>query len=406
MVSNNVVITGVGVALPGAADIDTFWAAVKAGRSAISPITNFDVEQFSTTRAGTVSGPIQDAVLEEIPRRLQKRMDRFSQLALSATLSALREAKVDVTSNPERIGVYMANMFGGWDITEKSLRKLGSHGYTGVSPYIASAWFPTAPQGQITIHQDLTGYSKTIIADTAGGALALGYAAHAVSEGRADIMLAGAAEAPVTPYTYTFCSTSKRLSPSSTYLPGDHSADQFCIGEGAVFFSVEREEAATGRGAEPWAQLAGFATAHVPEEEVFTDTGTAALSETITAALSDAGLSTVDVVTLDAQATHEADASELSAIHKAVGPDVPVTTAKPITGHLLGAAPGVDIANALLSLRHGVVAPVSGCENPIHPSVVTHEAIKIPLHSAAIIARGSDGTLAVVVLRSIAATPK
>lgn len=400
MTSNGTVITGVGLALPGAADIDSFWSAVKTGLSSVAPITDFDVEQFSTSAAGTVSGELQDAVLQKIPRRLQKRMDRFSQLALYAALAALGDAKIDVKHNPDRIGVYVSNMFGGWDITEQSLRNLGSHGYTGVSPYVAAAWFPTAPQGQITIHQGLTGFSKTVIADTAGGALSLGYAARAVNEGRADIMLAGAAEAPVTPYTYTFCSTSGRMSASDAYRPGDDRADGLCIGEGAVFFAVEREANAAARGAEPWAHIAGFATAHVPEKQVFTPKGSEALAETISAALSEASLTTVDLVTLDAQATEDADESELSAIREVIGPDVPVTTAKPITGHLLGAAPGVDIANALLSLRHGVIAPVAGCTNPRYASVVTGKAIQARVQSTASIARGADGTLAVVVLRA------
>src|SRR5262249_49628299 len=161
-------------------------------------------------------------------------------------------------------------------------------------------------QGQISIHWGLKGFSKTVVADTASSALALGYAARAIEDGRAEVMLAGGAEAPVTPYTYTFCTTSARLSPSR-YRPGEHRADGFQVGEGAVLLTLERAESVRSRAASWYARFAGFATRHAPEADVFSPAGITVLADTISAALAEADVDDIGYVALDAQGTQEAD---------------------------------------------------------------------------------------------------
>ncbi|MFD5336670.1 beta-ketoacyl-[acyl-carrier-protein] synthase family protein [Streptomyces hawaiiensis] len=393
------VITGIGLALPGASDADQLWRSVTGGRSAVRPIERFDTDSYPCPNAGVLAEETERETIGTFTPRVRKRMDRFCQLALSAARSAQHDAGLPPSEDADRTGVYVGNMFGGWEITEPSLRGLLDQGYTGVSPHIASAWFPTAPQGQITIANALTGFSKTLVADSASAALAIGYGARAVAEGRADVLLAGGAEAPVTPYTYTFCTTSGRLSPTGTYRPGDDTADGFCVGEGAVMLVLEREETARARAAVPLARLAGFAVRHVPEDEVFGPSGTRVLAAVLTAALDEAGTDRVDCVALDAQGTAQADESELSAIHSVLGP-VALTTAKPVTGNLLGAAPAVDAAVALLSLRHGTIAPVAGCERPRNAHIVVGAPRETPVRTIALLARGADGTIAASVLRA------
>ncbi|MGW5677891.1 beta-ketoacyl-[acyl-carrier-protein] synthase family protein [Streptomyces sp. NPDC003860] len=394
------VITGIGLALPGASDTDQLWRSVTEGRSAVRPIERFDTESYPCANAGFLAEETERKTIGTFSPRVRKRMDRFCQLALSAARSAQLDAGLAPSEDADRTGVYMGNMYGGWEITEPSLRGLLDQGYTGVSPHIASAWFPTAPQGQITIGNGLTGFSKTLVADSASAALAIGYGARAVSEGRADVLLAGGAEAPVTPYTYTFCTTSGRLSPTGTYRPGDDASDGFCVGEGAVMFVLEREETARARKAVPLARLAGFAVRHVREDEVFGPTGTRTLAAALTAALDEAGVEHVDCVALDAQGAAAADESELTAIHSVLGP-VPLTTAKSVTGNLLGAAPAVDAAVALLSLQHGTIPPVTGCEHPRNAHIVVGAPRDTPVRTVALLARGADGTIAASVLRAI-----
>jgi 3-oxoacyl-[acyl-carrier-protein] synthase II len=296
-------------------------------------------------------------------------------------------------------------MFGGWEITEPSLRGLYRSGYTGVSPYIASAWFPTAAQGQITIRKGFKGFSKTIAADTAGAALAVGYAARAVQTGRADLMLCGGAEAPVTPYAYTFCLTSGRLA-AGAYHPFHQGADGFCIGEGAVVLALEDRDAAVARGARVHAELAGFACGHAPADDVFGTKGRQVLAEVIGRALDEAETraAELDYVGLDAQGASAADRSELVALAEVLGDSagrVPCTTIKPVTGHLLGAAPAVELAGALLAMRTKLVPPIAGCERPLSAlDLVTGEARSCEVHTALVCARGADGTVAACVLKA------
>lgn len=379
----SVVITGAGLVLPGADTLPELSAAAREGVSAIRPVGR------STAGGEFAAGLVAGDQLAVLPARLRKRMDRFCALSMIAARRALNEAQLigeDGTElrpgiDPERAGSYLANMFGGWDITEASMRQLCRVGYTGVSPYIASAWFPTASQGQLSINWGLRGFSKTVVGDTASAALAVGYAARAIRAGRADIMLAGGAEAPVTPYIQTFCSTSGRTS-GTGYRPFAPDADGFQVGEGAVVFTLESLRSARARGVPALAEIAGFAAGHARETDVFGDAGTAALARVAGAALAEADTAPADLtyVGLDAQARPDADATELSALRRVLGATLDRTelrTVKPVTGHLLGAAPAVELAGAVDAVRR-----------PAGPA------------AALVNARGADGTLACCALRA------
>jgi 3-oxoacyl-(acyl-carrier-protein) synthase len=376
-----VVITAAGVVLPGADDIDQLAAAADDGRSAIAPIDRFDTFGHASSAAAVVG----DEQLAVFSPRLRKRMDRFCTLSMVAAGRALEEAGLlsddgrTVTSDLARTGVYFGNMFGGWDITEESARRLQQVGYHGVSPYVASAWFPTASQGQISIYWGLRGFAKTIVADTASAALAVGYAVDAIREGRADVMLAGGAEAPVTPYTHTFCSTSGRLS-ATGYRPFDPSADGFQVGEGGVMFVLESLERARERGVPILAEVAGYCTGHAPRRDVFSERGAGALARVAAAALDRAGAdpAAVDYVGLDAQGQPEADTAEQAALYDLFAHRPPPgRTVKPATGHLLGAAAATELAGAVQSINAGST-------------------------TALVNARGADGTIACCVLRAAA----
>ncbi|MCA1587221.1 MAG: hypothetical protein LC744_00620 [Chloroflexi bacterium] len=397
--STKVAITGAGFVVPGARTSEQFWSLACSGMSSTTNIERFPVESYTGQRAGVVA----DEELKLFPARLRKRLDRFCQLSMVATHDALDDAGLSDGLPAERTGVYVGNMFGGWEITEPSLRNLCQVGYTGVSPYIATAWFPTAPQGQISIHWSIKGFNKTVAADTASAAVAIGYAARAIAEGRADIMLAGGAEAPITPYTYTFCETSGRLT-AGDYVPFTDDARGFHVGEGAVMFVLESEASAHARGARILAEVAGFATGHARSSEVFGRSGSAQLARVGKAAVREAGLtaSDIDYVALDAQGTVDADTSEADAMDELVAEGdghIVCSTAKPMCGHLLGAAPAVEVLAAVLAMQHSEVAPVAGVAGSSHHlDLVVGQPRPQEIQAALVNARGADGTVAALAL--------
>jgi 3-oxoacyl-[acyl-carrier-protein] synthase II len=394
-----VVIVGVGLVLPGASNTRELWALLSGGETALTPIDRFDPAGYAAHHAGL----IDDMKLAALPRRVRKQMDRFAQLSVLAARQALTDAGLDDVPDPARAGVYVGNMFGGWQITEPSLRELCRNGYAGVSPYVATSWFPTASQGQISIDRGLKGVAKTVATDTASAAVAIGYAARAIAEGRADLMLAGGAEAPVTPYTYTFCQTSGRLTTDS-YRPFTVNADGFQVGEGAVMLTLEAEGSARARGAKILGRIAGFATGHARAQHAFDAKGAHVLARVATRALGEAGIAPgdVDCVALDAQGTSAADAAEAAALGNLFAGRPPAcTTAKPATGHLLGAAPAVDVLAALLAIEHDAVPGLPHhADAPAGLDVVVGAPRRQRVDTALLDARGADGTTTALVLQA------
>ncbi len=397
------VVTGIGLITPGGTLSDV-WETLLRGQSMASSIATFDASLYPTSKAGIVE---DEAIFAPFSPRLLKRMDRFSCLAMAAAHQALQDSGLDI-QEAERIsaGTYIGNMYGGWGVTDPGLRNLLRKGYKEVSPYIASAWFPTAPQGQITIQWGLGGYSKTIVADTASSMLAIGYAARAVEEGRADLMLAGGAEAPITPYTYSFCARSGRLS-STKYQVFDSEGTGFQVGEGAVILVLEELRAAQRRHAHVYGEIAGWATGYLPQQNnPWSDEGKR-LARVIEQAFEYAAVNpdTIDYLGLDAQGLCIADRAEAQAIARVFEKtdQRPVaTTCKPTLTHLLGAGAGLEVATALLAMHHGVIPPIAGDPSPqeAHPSdLVVGEPRKRSVRTALILARGADGVQSALVLK-------
>ncbi|NNG38508.1 hypothetical protein HJ588_04360 [Flexivirga sp. ID2601S] len=378
--NRDVLITGVGVVVPGARDLSELSPDHFRDRVMARPIDRFDTTGHTSSTAAVVD----DAELASVPRRLRKRVDRFCALSLVAVDRALgaaglvsNDGTLSSAVDRDRAGVIFGNMFGGWEMTEDSLRRLCQVGYTGVSPYIAAGWFPTASQGQVSIRWGLRGFSKTVVADTASGATAVGTAADAIRSGRADLVIAGAAEAPVTPYTWTFCTTTGRLSPT-TYRPFTASADGFTAGEGSVVFVLESAANAQARGATPLAKFGGFASTHAHSKAPFAEP--AATTWSAFTALQRAGVHAgeVDYVGLDAQGQTGADQAELHGLDTILGSNSDAVgrhTIKPHTGHLLGAAAAVELGAAVHAIQRGAsqtaLVHARGAEGTVTSSVLT-----------------------------------
>ena len=181
-----IAITGLGVISPSGIDKRTFWSNVSHGRSAVEAITRFDSSLYPSRIAGHVK---ELEAYSNVSSRLLKKIDLFSHMALVASQMCLEDAKISLEHEDlKRVGIFMGNAIGGWLYAETELRDMYIEGREGVSPFMASAWFPAAPQGQISIHYGIKGFSKTIVSDRASSLMALGYAARTIIRGKCDFI--------------------------------------------------------------------------------------------------------------------------------------------------------------------------------------------------------------------------
>ncbi|KYF95834.1 hypothetical protein BE20_44085 [Sorangium cellulosum] len=369
--SRRVVITGIGLVAPNGIGKDAVWGNILAKLPAIGHITKFEPDGFPVGVGGEVSG---FDPLDFMPSRLARKLDAFTQYAIAASDMAMKDAELQLDKvDKNRFGVFVGNCFGGWHFAEREIRSLHTQGLRAVSPFQATAWFPAAPQGQISILFGLKGHSKTIVCDRASGLASVGYGARAVAEGRADVVLAGGAEAPLTPLMYLACLTDGVMIrepdrvPSASYRPFDAGRRGIVPGEGAAFLLLEDREHAIRRNARIYAEISGFGMATdachpapLPAEEL-------GLSAAMRKALDDGDVaaSAVSFVMADGMATRDGDHQEAAAIHEvfgARGRQVPVTAPKSMTGHLYGASGAMDVAIAAMALQRRVVPPTSNLD--------------------------------------------
>jgi len=207
---DKIAVTGIGIVSPSGIGKRQFWANIKSGRSFIKEITRFDASKYLSRIAGQIDDLEKYSHVSE---RLLKKIDAFSHMALIAAEMSLQDAGIDIKNeDPSLIGIFLGNAIGGWLYAETELRDLYIEGREGVSPYMASAWFPAAPQGQVSIYYGIKGFSKTVVADRAGSSMAIGYARKVLSKNKLNMILAGGMEAPVTPYALLCCNTYGALS--------------------------------------------------------------------------------------------------------------------------------------------------------------------------------------------------
>ncbi|MFD7700002.1 beta-ketoacyl-[acyl-carrier-protein] synthase family protein, partial [Streptomyces caelestis] len=322
---------------------------------------------------------------------------------------------MDVT--PERTGVMVGNILGGWEFAERELRNLWTDGPRAVSPYQATAWFPAAPQGNICIDQGVKGPARTFVADRASGAYALIGGAEALLRDRADVVIAGGVEAPLSPYGWLCLETSGlgakargTLAPDELYRPFDAGHGGSVFGEGAVFLILERREHAERRGATILGELAGWGVSTDGYMPYYTVEPTGqVLGRAMRTAADRAGVSGEDLgaVFAHGSALPFEDVTEGYALHEAFGPAaarrVPVTVPKSGFGHLLGAAAPADVALALRGMREETVPATVNLDRPapgIDLDLVRGEARPAPgWEHTLVVSRGLGGVNACLVLR-------
>jgi len=405
---DKIAVTGIGVVAPSGIGKRQFWANIKSGRSFIKEITRFDSSKYPSRIAGQIDDLEKYSHISE---RLLKKIDAFSHMALIASEMALQDAGIDIKNeDPSLIGIFLGNAIGGWLYAETELRDLYLEGREGVSPYMASAWFPAAPQGQVSIYYGIKGFSKTVVADRASSLMALGYARKVLAKNKLNMILAGGMEAPVTPYALLCCNTYGALSknnndPEHAYRPFDKKRDGFVLGEGAGIVVMESVNRAKQRGANILGYISGYATTCDAVDRINCAPDGKELAWTINNAFSEAKVNPgeIDYISLDGLAIDLWDNSEINALKLVFGhrlKDIPLSCPKSMFGNLLGASGVVDMITTILAMEHSLVPITLNLDAPSVNGLnyVTKEAKEYKIDKALIISRGRGGINAVLVV--------
>jgi len=403
-----IAITGIGVVSPSGIGKRQFWANIKSGRSFIKKITRFEAEKYPAHIAGQIDDLEKYTHLSE---RLLKKIDAFSHMALIASEMALQDAGIDIKNeDPNLVGIFLGNAIGGWLYAETELRDLYLEGREGVSPYMASAWFPAAPQGQVSIYYGIKGFSKTVVSDRASSLMALGYARKVLYKDKLNMILGGGMEAPVTPYALLCCNTYGALSennndPQAAYRPFDKNRNGFVIGEGSGIVVMEGIARAKKRGANILGYISGYGTSCDGVDRIDCASDGKQLARAIDNALIDAQVNAdeIDYISLDGLAIDLWDNSEINALKLVFETrlkDIPISCPKSMFGNLLGASGVVDMITTILTMEHSLVPITLNLDAPSVNGLnyVTGEAKEYKIDKALIISRGRGGINAVLVV--------
>jgi 3-oxoacyl-[acyl-carrier-protein] synthase II len=369
---NRVVITGMGVLSSLGIGKEAFWESLVQGRNGISTVTRFDASGYPTRIAGEVRGFDPRDYMD---RKEARRMDRFTQFAVAAGMLGLQDAGIDLSrENPDRVGVFLGTGIGGTETFEEQHRILLDKGPNRISPLFVPMMIGNMGAGQVSIQFGLRGPNVTIVNACASSANAIGEAFKVLERGEADIILAGGAEAAITPMAMAgFCAmkamSTKNDVPEKASRPFDAQRDGFVMSEGGCILILETLEHAKARGAHIYAEVIGYGctadayhiTAPEPEGE--------GARKAMEMALNDAGIQPDEVNYINAHGTSTLmnDKYETLAIKKLFGEhaySLAVSSTKSMSGHLLGASGAVEVAATALTIENGIIPPTINYETP------------------------------------------
>lgn len=367
-----VVVTGLGAVTPIGIGKEAFWQSLLAGKSGIGKITRFDASEYTTQIAGEVKDfePAQF-----IDKKEAKRMDRFTQFAVAASRMAFEDAGIDLEKEDRtRIGTMIGTGIGGMDSLNEQYHNLFDKGPSRISPFFIPMMIGNMAAGQTSITFGLQGPCSCITTACATGTNAIGDAFKVIQRGDADVMVAGGTEAAISPIAVAgFCSmkalSTRNDEPEKASRPFDKDRNGFVMGEGAGVVILESLEHALARGAHIYAEMIGYGfnadayhiTAPAPEG--------AQAAKCMAMALNDAGIAPEDVDYINAHGTSTPlnDKNETLAIKSLFGEHaykLAVSSIKSMTGHLLGAAGGIECIATVLTLANDIIPPTINCDEP------------------------------------------
>lgn len=407
---NRVVLTGLGAVSPCGNDARATWESVRLGRSGVGPITRFDASQWPVRIAAEIKG------FEPVPpldRKGLKRLDPFIQYAMVASHEAILDAGLDPDAPlGERAGVYVGSGIGGiGDIYESSVT-LDRDGHRSVSPFFIPKALTNLAGGQIALRHGARGPSLCVTTACATGNHSIGEAWRVLRQGDADLIIAGGAEAPICPLGVAGFMVMKALSrrnddPATASRPFDVDRDGFVIGEGAGIVILETLEHALARGARIYAEVVGYGLTNDAHHITAPSPGGEGAVRCMQMALRSAGLApeAVDYVNAHGTSTPANDVTETQAVKAVFGEHarrLMMSSTKGVTGHLLGAAGGLEAVITALALHHGVAPPTATLSTPdpeCDLDYVPGVARPAPLQVAMSNAFGFGGTNATLIMR-------
>ncbi len=365
MSKRRVVVTGLGLLTPVGNTVEESWKNIVAGKSGIAPITSFDASQFSTRISGSVKN--FDATQYLSPKEMKK-MDIFIHFGIAAGIQALEDAGLEVNEeNADRIGVAIGSGIGGLPMIEKNRDAYVNGGPRKISPFFVPSSIINMVSGNLSIMKGLRGPNISIVSACTTGAHNIGDAARMICYGDADVMIAGGSEMATSALGIGGFAAARALStrnddPEAASRPWDVDRDGFVLGDGAGVVVLEEYEMAKARGANIYCELAGYGMSSDAYHMTAPSEGGEGAARCMLNALRDAGLNTDDVDYINAHGTSTpaGDVAETLAIKLALGDHARkmlVSSTKSMTGHLLGAAGGIEAIFSILALRDQVVPP-------------------------------------------------
>ncbi|MFZ5635220.1 MAG: beta-ketoacyl-ACP synthase II [Pseudomonadota bacterium] len=372
MSKRRVVVTGLGIVSPLGNDLASNWDGIVNGRSGIGPITHFDTTGYATRIGGQVKDfdPLQWVSPKDV-----KKMDAFIHYGVAATLMAMRDAGLEVTeANAERIGAIIGSGIGGIHGIEEQTIRLYEGGPRKVSPFYVPSTVINMLPGQITLMTGIKGPNFSAVSACASSNHSIGTAMRMIQYGDADVMIAGGAERGSAPTAVGgFCAmkamSTRNDDPTRASRPWDKDRDGFVLGDGAGILVIEEYEYAKARGARIYCELVGYGASSDAFHMTAPSEDGEGPARCMSAALRDAGLAPERIGYLNAHGTSTplGDLAETLAIKRAFGDHahrMMVSSTKSMTGHLLGAAGGIEAVFSVMAMHTGAIPPTINLETP------------------------------------------
>ncbi|MCY7903500.1 beta-ketoacyl-ACP synthase II [Bacillus inaquosorum] len=371
MSKKRVVVTGLGALSPLGNDVDTSWNNAINGVSGIGPITRVDAEEYPAK----VAAELKDFNVEDyMDKKEARKMDRFTQYAVVAAKMAVEDAGLEITDEiAPRVGVWVGSGIGGLETLESQFEIFLTKGPRRVSPFFVPMMIPDMATGQISIALGAKGVNSCTVTACATGTNSIGDAFKVIQRGDADAMITGGTEAPLTRMSFAGFSANKALStnpdPKTASRPFDKNRDGFVMGEGAGIIVLEELEHALARGAKIYGEIVGYGSTgdayHITAPAQDGEGGARAMQE----AIKDAGIAPeeIDYINAHGTSTYYNDKYETMAIKTVFGEHahkLAVSSTKSMTGHLLGAAGGIEAIFSVLAIKEGVIPPTINIQTP------------------------------------------
>lgn len=371
MANRRVVITGIGAVTPLGNNIETTWEAIKEGKSGVGPLTRLNPDDYTAK----IAAEIKDFDIEKyIEKKEARKMDRFTHYALAASIMAMEDSGIELTEESAlRTGVWIGSGIGGMETIENQMNVLNTRGVRRISPFLIPMIIPDMASGQVSIYFGAKGINSCSVTACASGTNSIGDAFRVIQRGDADVMISGGAEAPITQLSVAGFTANTALTTNpdvnTASRPFDKNRDGFVVGEGAGIVILEEYEQAKARGAKIYAEIVGYGSTGDAHHITAPAPGGEGAARAMDQALQDGGIEKTSIGYINAHGTSTPynDLFETAAVKTVFGEHaykLGISSTKSMTGHLLGAAGGIEAIFTALALKEGIMPPTINYETP------------------------------------------